>query len=146
MSTYSFMDVAATITGPGVLVDFGYGSGAAEEGITISMAGDKSSMTIGADGKGMHNLHADKSGTITVRLLRTSPKNQQLQAAYDLQTAIPSSHGKNVIVVSMPRVGELHTARNVAFKKRPDYNYAKDGKFIEWVFDAIEIDGVAGVY
>lgn len=142
MSTYSFMDVVATLTGAAGFIDLGYGASAAEEGITLSMAGDKNTMTIGADGEGMHSLHADKSGTITVRLLKTSPANAKLLAAYDLQTASPTLHGQNVLVVAMPRVGELHTARSVAFKKRPDFTFAKDGQIVEWTFDALKIDGV----
>lgn len=146
MATYSFMDVVATITGAAGFIDLGYGSSNSEEGITIAMAGDKNTMTIGADGEGMHSLHADKSGTITVRLLKTSPKNAQLMAAYDLQTASPTLHGQNVIAVSMPRVGELHTARSVAFKKKPDMTLAKDGGIVEWVFDALKIDSIHGTF
>jgi hypothetical protein len=32
----------------------------------------KNTMTVGADGEVMHSLHAGKSGTITVTLLKTS--------------------------------------------------------------------------
>ncbi len=34
-------------------------------------------MTVGADGEVMHSLHAGKSGTITVTLLKTSPVNKK---------------------------------------------------------------------
>ncbi len=40
------------------------------------MGGPKNTMTIGADGEVMHSLHADKSGTVTVNLLKTSPTNK----------------------------------------------------------------------
>lgn len=72
MSTYSFMDVTATLTGPTGSIDLGYGSASSEEGIVVAMGGPKNTMTIGADGEVMHSLHADKSGTITVNLLKTS--------------------------------------------------------------------------
>ncbi|MBU9403923.1 DUF3277 family protein, partial [Burkholderia multivorans] len=62
MATYSFQDVTATIVGPGGAFSLGYGSANAEEGITIAQAGDKNTMTVGADGEVMHSLHADKSG------------------------------------------------------------------------------------
>ncbi|MCE6957462.1 DUF3277 family protein, partial [Acinetobacter baumannii] len=73
MSTYSFMDTQCTLASDDGVIDLGYGAGVADEGITIAMAGDANTMTIGADGEGMHSLSANKSGTVTVRLLKTSP-------------------------------------------------------------------------
>ena len=70
MSTYSFLDFSASIVGPGGAFDLGYGSGNAEEGVTVAMLEAKNTMTIGADGTPMHSLHAGKSGTITVTLLK----------------------------------------------------------------------------
>ncbi|EAP1742638.1 DUF3277 family protein [Salmonella enterica] len=68
MATYSFTDVTASISGPTGVIDLGYGSASSEEGITVAMAGPKNTMTIGADGEVMNSLHADKSGTVTVKL------------------------------------------------------------------------------
>lgn len=76
MATYSFMDVTASLSGPTGEIDLGYGSASSEEGITVAMGGPKNTMTIGADGEVMHSLHADKSGTVTVNLLKTSPTNK----------------------------------------------------------------------
>ena len=84
MATYSFLDVTATLAGPVGVVDLGYGSGSAKEGITISLANARNAMLIGADGEGMHTLKADKSGTITVRLLATSSRNALNIMTYNL--------------------------------------------------------------
>jgi len=143
---YSFKDVQATILGPTGFVNIGYGSASSDEGITIEMAGDKNTMLIGADGEGMHSLHADKSGTVTVHLLQTSPTNAKLQAMYDAQTLNSSLHGENVITVRNVASGDTITCRQVAFKKSPQKNYKKDGSVLEWVFDAIKIDAILGVY
>ena len=78
MSSYSFMDTLNALTSDDGVVDLGYGAAIAEEGITFAMAGDKNTMTIGADGEGMHSLHADNSGQVTIRLLKTSPANAKL--------------------------------------------------------------------
>lgn len=145
-STYSFNDVSATITGPGGSFDLGYGAAVAEEGISIDMAGDKNTMMIGADGAGMHSLHADKSGTVTVRLIKTSDVNSQLQALYDAQALSGTLWGQNVIVVRNNRSGDVTTAQPCAFKRKPALNYRKDGDFLEWVFEAIAIDTVLGTY
>lgn len=146
MSTYSFMDTQATITGIGGSFNLGYGAENDEEGITIAMADDKNVVKMGADGSGMQTLRAAKNGTVTVRLLKTSPVNAQLLTMYNLQSLDSRSWGSNIITVSQTGVGDIHTARQVAFKKRPDFNYKKDGDMVEWVFDAIKIDGILGTY
>lgn len=146
MPAYSFMDVNVTLAGPGVNANLGYGAATAEEGIDIVMAGDKNTMTVGSDGEGMHSLHADKSGQVTIRLLKTSPMNAVLSAAYDFQQLSSASWGQNIITVNQSAAGDIHTARQVAFKKRPDFKYAKDGDILAWVFDAIKIDGLLGTY
>lgn len=146
MIAYSFQDVQATLVGPTGTVNLGYGAAVAEEGISIEMAGDKNTMLIGADGEGMHSLHADKSGTLTVRLLKTSPTNATLQAMFDAQTLSSVLHGQNVIVVRNPQSGDITTARSCAFKKKPNLNYKKDGDVVEWQFDAIKIDTLLGTY
>jgi hypothetical protein len=146
MATYSFIDVNATLVGPTGVIDLGYGSGNSEEGISVAMAGDKNTMMIGADGEGMHSLHADKSGQITVRLLKTSPQNAKLMAMYDAQTIASQLHGQNVITVTNSKSGDVTVGRECAFKKKPDLNYRKDGDIVEWVWDAIKIDTILGTF
>ncbi|HIE5943673.1 hypothetical protein WK90_01535 [Burkholderia cepacia] len=146
MTTYSFQDVAATIVGPGGAFSLGYGEATAEEGITIVRAGDKNTMTIGSDGEGMHSLHADKSGQVTLRYLKTAPINAKLMALYDAQSLDSRLWGKNLIEVRQTAAGDVMTARSCAFKKAPDLKYAKDGDVVEWVFDSIKIDNILGTY
>lgn len=144
--TYSFLNVQATIAGPGGNFNIGADAGVAEEGITIETAGDKNTMTIGADGSGMHSLHADKSGMITVRLLKTSPQNAKLQAMYNLQTSDSRLHGQNIITITNTGSNDNTGGRGVAFKKKPTIAYAKDGAMMEWTFDVIAIDSILGTY
>ena len=146
MSAYSFQDVQATLVGPTGTVNLGYGSAISEEGISIEMAGDKNTMVIGADGEGMHSLHADKSGTLTCKYLKTSPTNAILQAMFDAQTLSSALNGQNVIVVRNAQSGDITTARSCAFKKKPNLTYKKDGDMVEWVFDSIKIDTILGTY
>lgn len=143
-STYSFLDVQASITGPGGAFSLGSGSGNAEEGITVSMVDDKNTMTIGADGSPMHNLHASKAATISVKLLKTSPVNQKLSQMYALQTTSSGLHGQNVITINNPVIGDTITALAVAFKKLPDNVNGKDGGMMDWTFDAGIVDQSLG--
>lgn len=143
-STYSFLDVNAGIVGPGGAFSLGNGAGVSEEGISFSATEDIGAMTIGADGTGMHSLHADKSGKVTVRLLKTSPTNQLLSALYAFQTASGAAYGQNTIVCVDKSRGDVTTCSQVGFAKKPDLTYAKDGGTIEWVFNAVVINTVLG--
>lgn len=146
MATYSFMDVNASLTGVTGAIDLGYGSANSEEGITVTMTESKNTMTIGADGEFMHSLHAGKSGTITVSLLKTSPVNKKLSLAYNAQSQSSSLWGNNVIVIRNHASGDITTARGVAFQKQPDHANAKVGNTVSWVFDAGKIDQVLGEF
>lgn len=143
-TTYSFLEVAATLAGPGGVIALGDGAGAAEEGITIEPAGDINTMQIGADGSGQHSLHADKSATITVRLLKTSPTNALLSAMLEFQRASAANHGQNTLVITDTARGDVISARQVAFKKRPSLTYAKEAGVNEWTFDAVLVDPALG--
>lgn len=142
--TYSFLDINCAIVGPGGAFSLGNGSGASEEGITFSPTSEISTMMIGADGSGQHNLHADKSGKVTVRLLKTSPTNALLSTMYAFQTATSSAHGRNTIVSTDSQRGDVITCSQCAFAKAPDIVYAKEGPSLEWTFNAIRIERVLG--
>lgn len=146
MSTYSFIAVSASLTGPTGSIDLGYGSANSEEGITVVMAEAKNTMTVGADGEVMHSLHAGKSGTITVTLLKTSPVNKKLSLMYNAQSQSSATWGNNVIVVRNKVSGDISTARSCAFQKQPDHANAKVGNTVSWVFDCGKIDQLLGEF
>lgn len=143
-TTYSFLNIHAAINGPAGSFSLGAGSGNAEEGITIVMDEDKTTLTIGADGEGMHSLHAGKPGTVTIRLLKTSPVNAQLSEMYRAETAQAGLYGQDIITVNDVQRGDNITASGCGFLKHPDINFAKDGGTIEWTFKAIKIDQILG--
>lgn len=145
MPTYSFMDVSATIAGPGGSFALGYGAGVAEEGITINRTQDKNTLTTGADGTPMNSLHAAKPGEIIIRLQKTSPTNALLMAMYDLQSLSSANWGQNVIVVSNTATGDTTTARFCAFKRAPNLVYATEGGMNEWTMDAGLVDSILGI-
>ena len=144
--TYSFIDVSASLTGPTGSIDLGYGSANSEEGITVAMTEAKNTMTVGADGEVMHSLHAGKSGTITVTLLKTSPVNKKLSLMYNAQSQSSATWGNNVIVIRNKASGDIPTARSCAFQKQPDHANAKVGNTVSWVFDAGKVDQLLGEF
>ncbi|MDQ8033239.1 hypothetical protein CEG14_15580 [Bordetella genomosp. 1] len=146
MATYSFNDVTVSLIGPGGAFQLGAGEGAAEGGVTVAQTNNKNTVVVGADGEGMHTLSADKSGTVTLRYMQTSPANALLAALYDAQTLDSRLHGKNLITITNSASGDVTTCRSCAFQKRPDLTYAKEGGTVEWVFAALKIDTVLGTY
>lgn len=144
MSAYSFLNTSANLVGPGVIANLGAGASVAEEGITITPTTDKNVMTIGADGKGQHSLVADDSGSVKIKLLKTSPQNAVLMAAYDAQSVSSALWGINTLVVRDSASGDLHTCQGGAFKKKPEVIQAKEAGFYEWELDFIQINSIFG--
>lgn len=144
-ATYSFLDVKATITGPGGAIALGSDSGNAEEGITLEMIEDKDTMLIGADGSVQHNLNAGNAARYTVRLLKTSPINYQLQLMYNFQKASAATWGQNTLTVSDIARGDVHTLMAAAFARQPRNVYAKAGPALEWEFLGGQDDTIIGI-
>lgn len=144
MGVYSFLNVNATIAGPGGAANLAAGAQAAEEGITIESSEDKNVMTIGADGAGQHSLVASDACTLTVRLLKTSPINAILMAMYDLQSASSALWGQNVFTIVDSARNDYTVIQSAAFKKRPVLTYAKEGGMNEWTFDGIKVNTILG--
>lgn len=139
-NVYSFLDVNASIVGPGGAFSLGNGAAVAEEGITVAASTEIGAMQIGADGFGQHSLHADKSGKLTVHLLKTSPTNKLLQAMYNFQTASGAAYGQNTIIINDASRGDVITAMQCGFAKAPDLTYAKDAGMNAWEFNCIRIE------
>jgi hypothetical protein len=99
---------------------------------------------MGADGSGMHSLHMSKAGTVTIRLLKTSPVNAQLMDMYNADTSSAAVFGRNTITVRDPVRGDSITCAFCGFRKPPDLAWAKDGNTHEWVFNSAEIDRILG--
>jgi hypothetical protein len=135
--TYSFADVHAMLTGPGLVAILGDGSGSSEEGITFEPVDERDRMTIGADGTGMHSLSQNRSAKVRVRVLKTSPINSVLQLGLNYQSSFSGFWGVNRITVSNPVTGDQLTATGVAFERQPPNTWGKDSNLIEWSFTAI---------
>lgn len=145
-ATYSFLDVLASLNGPGGSINLGAGSAPTEEGITLEFRDDKNILTSGADGAIMNSLNASKVGSFIVRLLKTSPVNAQLSQMYNIQSQSSAAWGLNVISVRNPTSGDSITMTNGAFKKHSPVTYDKDGRHNEWAFEgAIDMSLGGGI-
>jgi hypothetical protein len=145
MGSYALNKVAASITGPGGSFQLGSGSALGDEGIEFE-TNERSVKQVGADGVGQYSFIADKSGTVTVTLLKTSPTNAMLMNMFNAQTLDSSLWGSNVIVLVDTASGTTVTARACAFNKVPPQKFGKEAGTNQWVFDSLYIDTVIGAY
>lgn len=141
---YSFLNVNATIAGPGGVVNIGAGAANSEEGITVEATEDKNVMTVGADGKAQHSLIASQAATLTVRLLKTAPANAALMLMYNAQQISSALWGQNVITINDSGRGDLLICQACAFKKKPVSTYAKEAGMMEWTFDVQVLNTILG--
>lgn len=144
INAYSFADVTASYVGPGGTIVLGDGAGPAEEGISIAQTDDKGTLLMGADGSGVHSLHKAQNGTVTVRLLKTSPTNNLLMTAYNTETSTAALYGQGVIVLRNAATGDVVTCLGCGWKKPPDLSYAKEAGVHEWTFNAGRIEYLLG--
>ena len=135
-TAYSFLDIAASIVGPGGAFPLGQDAGVAEGGISVELLSDKDTLIFGADGSPMHSLHASQGGSITVRLLKVSSTNFLLSTMYAFQASSSANWGLNTIVISDLSRGDIITCANCAFKRQPANTYATEGNIIEWAFNS----------
>lgn len=143
--TYSFLDVQATINGPaGANVSLGSGANVGDEGITVEASEETNTMHVGADGGVAHSLHASRAGRILVRLLKTSPTNQQLMQMYNAQRVSSLLHGQNTIVIDNFVTGDKYIGEQCAFGRNPTNSYSKEAGIVEWEFQCARINQVLG--
>ena len=144
MGVYSFLDVNVAITDPAGSFSISPGGGIAEEGITIAMEGDKTSIVYGCDGTPMTSLHAAQGGTVSMRLQKTSPTNSLLSMLYAQTTNSSANCGNSTITVRSPTRGDTIVCLGCSIKKFPDNINAKEGGMMDWVFNVGVISQVLG--
>src|SRR6266436_1165397 len=145
LPTYSFADFFVSISGPGGAFPIGGpDTGSAEEGFTIEQADDSNTLTTGADGSGMNSLHATRTGSFVVHLLKTSPVNARLSAMFLFQRQISFNWGLNVVSARHIALGDSYSCSGVAFKRHSNNGYSKIGGVMLWPFDVFILEPLLG--
>ena len=140
---YSFLDVNATISGPGG--DFSLSAaGVSDEGISIALVSEKNTMTIGAAGDGMHSLKATTAVRVSISLLKTGTGNALMNAMYRYQELSSARWGQNTITVTNAVTGDSALITAGAFTKHPDVRYGAEGGMMIWTFDAVSSQIILG--
>jgi hypothetical protein len=131
--TYSFLDVQATLTGPGGSFDLA-SNGLAEEGLKYSMIGPKDIMTMGANGNGMHTLVGSNGARVEMSFLKTAPANAVLNHLYTYQSSSSAYWGQNQLTINNPITGDSVTLLGGSFEKQADNAYAMQANLLIWPF------------
>lgn len=146
MSTYSFLDVTLSISGPnGNFHIGGPDTSSAEEGFSITYTDDADTMIGGADEGFMHALSATKRARVDVHLLKGSPINAMLSDMYHADRQSGSQRwGQNTLVARNPISGDQYTGVGAAFVKFPDNTYGRAPNVITWSFNVGKMDADLG--
>lgn len=139
-TAYGFRDVSVIYKG--IAID-GFFDG--DDQVKLAPTTELVSMKVGADGKGVYNLGADISGTLSLKLLAASASNDILAADYALLRAGEFSGGP-VYVKSTH--GTALFAGTFVIKSWPtDFGFGREdtGRTWELVSTSVEIfPGMAG--
>lgn len=131
-STYSFTDIAATISHPG------YGSYSIQgEGIgdmSITKLTDRSVHDVAADGSIMTSKIAGNNGNVTINAQQTSSLHNFLQGMFNyLWSASTDEWAKISLTVRAPKMQKTYYCTGGAFVKEPDEQFQSQGQKIPWV-------------
>jgi hypothetical protein len=143
MGAYSFLDVNASISGPGGSFSLS-SAGLSDEGISLSQVADKNTMTVGAGGDGMHSLRASTAVRVSVSLLKTATGNAQLNALYRHQAVSSAYWGQNVLTITNAVTGDSIVCTGGAFIKQTNLGYKTEGAMNVWEFDCIASEQILG--
>jgi len=134
MYTYSFEDTSLALNAPSDNIDLSRG-GNSKEGFDFAPTQENGFMEIGADGSVAHYESADRSGTLTLRLLQNSDLNQRLQDLLNRHRSPSGRQEKIDFVIRNAQIGELSQMRDCRFKTQPGKSWKEKGTMREWTFN-----------
>jgi Protein of unknown function (DUF3277) len=123
-------DQVIAVWGPVILDGWG-----ADSFISVTMAQDAFTKTVGVDGKVTRNKILDRSGRVEFTLMASSAANDLLSAAANLDWA--SSNGAAVAPISIiDHNGRLtFSAAEAWIAKTPDFEFAQETSEYVWAID-----------
>lgn len=127
----SYVSITYNPSGFGPILFQGFGPG---DFVKVAYNTDAASMSVGADGEAIHNISADRSGTIEVTLQASSPTNQALAAVEAAQRLNPVGVGP----LNVQDVSGTHniSGTSVRIRKSPDFVRGTELGVNVWIFQA----------
>lgn len=132
-SAYSFANVSATLDGRQV-----QGAWDGDDAIVVSPGADRGTGLIGADGSGIFSISADKSATISIKLMHTSPTHRLLMQKMKRQQALGAGASSFPFQFMDTASGEGGSADKCFIMTAPADSKGKNAVVREWVLWAVE--------
>lgn len=131
VSTYSFDDVGVTISHPSVGQTVANGQGIGT--INVTMATERTTHEIAADGSVMISKVKGRNGTVALAIQQTSPLNAWLMRWFNyLEVAPASEWAKTTIVIRSSVMQQTTVCNFVSPQKQADKPYQAQGQLITW--------------
>lgn len=137
ISTYSFSDVNFTMVYNNITYSAnGEGIGS----INISMANDRTSHDLAADGSVMISKISASNGTVTLSVQQTSSLNAWLTRWYSfVDVSTTDKWASARITITAPKMGLEYIISGVSPQKLPDVPFQAQGSQITWPMMAAKI-------
>jgi len=132
-SAYSMVNVSATVDGQQV-----HGLWDGDDAIVVTPGADKGTGLIGADGSGIWSVSADKSATISIKLMHTSPTHRLLAEKLKRQQARGGAASTFPFMFIDTVSGEGGTADRCYIMTAPADSKGKSATVREWVLWAVD--------
>ena len=137
-STYSFGDVTATLNFAGIIPYSITGEGTGS--IDITMATEKTSHDIAADGSVMVSKILGDNGSVAISLQQTSTAHKMLLLWYNyLKAASSSEWANNSMVIRNNVYGETIVCTGVSPQNKPGISFQAQGQKVTWTLMAADI-------
>jgi Bacteriophage KPP10, Structural protein ORF10 len=144
-TTYSFKDLVGALTNPIFGVAFPLSGGNLGFGaLTITMATERTTHDVAADGTVMPSYVAGDNGDVAVEVQQTSPLHHLLLSLYNQCVTAAnnddvSGWASTTIAFRTLLDGSTHIASGISFAKIPDKPYQASGQKITWRLMAANI-------
>ena len=140
-STYSFLDLSGAVAHPtfGAYTFNGQGVGS----VSVSMATDRSSHDIAADGSIMVSKIAGNNGSVTIECQQTSNIHKWLLAWFNfLVISDTSEWAKTTALLRNTSDGSSHVISGISPQKVPDKPYQAQGQRVTWTLLAADVQNL----
>lgn len=140
-TTYSFLDLAGALAHPTVGAYLFTGAGVGE--VNVTMATEKTTHDVAADGSVMVSKVAGNNGTITIHAQQTSDLHKWLLDWYNALLLGPvSDWAMTAATLRNSSDGTSHVATGMSPQKIPDKAYQAQGQKVTWVLMAADIQSM----
>lgn len=117
---------------------------AEDEAVTVEMESDDYEDVVGVDGFVAVSKTRDERGTVTIKLLQTSPTNDVLSAHRMAGLLAPNGAGVGALLVKDRQGRSLYTAEHAWIQKAPDAAFARAAGAREWVIRCAKLINFTG--